>query len=77
MQCLVDRLLLLAARSRLLPGLILIFLRVQFEIKEILQVATAARAASTAAALLAERHLNIAASRFGAHEELQRLLLIG
>ena len=60
----------------MLPGLILILLGVEFEVEEILEVATAA-ATTAASALLSEGHLDIAAARFGAHQELKSLLFVG
>ena len=76
LQRLVHRLLFLATGGRLLPGLILILLGVEFEVEEILEVATAT-ATTAAPALLAEGHLDIAAARFGTHQELQSLLFVG
>ena len=76
LQRLVNGLLLLATGGRLLPGLILILLGVEFEVEEILEVSTTA-ATTTASALLAESHLDIAAARFGPHQELQSLLFVG
>ena len=68
-------LLLLAGGLRLIV-LVLILFGIQFEIEQPFHVARPGAAATASAALLvAERHLNIAGRRFGAHQVLERLLL--
>src|ERR1035438_2043656 len=69
-------LLLLAGRFRVI-ALVLILLGVELEIEEPFHVARASTATTAAIVLIAERHLDIARSGFGAQQVLQRLLLGG
>jgi len=57
-------------------GLVLILLGIQFEFKELGQIARGSATAASAA-LRSKRNLNLAEGGFSAQQKLERLLLIG
>ena len=65
---------LFGSRRRRLPGFILIFLGIEFEIEEARQIAR--RAATTASAASSKCDLNLPEGGFRAQQELQSLLLV-
>jgi hypothetical protein len=66
----------LIGRIGCLAGLVLIFLRIQFEVEKAGEIA-ARRTPSATASSRSERHLNLAERGFGAKQVLQGFLLFG